>query len=493
MSRVLLVSTYELGARPLGCTVPAAVLEEAGHDVAAVDLAVEGWPAEAAAAADGVVVSVPMHTAMRLGLSVIERLRAERPEVPVLLHGLYAHGAAEAAGERFGPGDVAVTGEVGSVLLEWAGALGGTGDRPAGLLHDLGPARPVARPPQRRAGLPALSAYARLRLGGDERLVGTLETTTGCNHRCRHCPVPVVYGGRSRPVALETVLAEADALVAEGATHLHVADPDFLNRPAHALAFARALSEAHPSVTFDATVKVSHLLRDADHVAELAGAGLVLVTSALESTSQLVLDRLDKGHDAAGGREAIRLLRRHGIEPRPSFLPFTPWTTGQELVDLLDFVAAEDLVWNVDAVQYGIRLLLPPGSLLLESPDADLAASLGATDPVLGGTAWRSPDPLLDRCQEAVAVLAEELAASGAEAPEAYARIRAAVFAELGRSDPGAPPLSGVAGPPGPLRPRLTESWFCCAEPTRIQVAGVASRPPDSPGGPLPFGRTMPG
>ncbi len=63
--------------------------------------------------------------------------------------------------------------------------------------------------------------------------------------------------------------------------------------------------------------------------------------------------------------EAVVLLREHGIEVRPSWLPFTPWTTVDDLVELVDFVVAHDLVANVDPVQYSVRLLVPEGSLLL--------------------------------------------------------------------------------------------------------------------------------
>jgi hypothetical protein len=239
------------------------------------------------------------------------------------------------------------------------------------------------------------------------------------------------------------------------------------------MAFVRELAAAHPGVTFDATIKVSHLLRHAQLLGELARCGLSFVVSALESTSDTVLARLDKGHLGAEGREAVRLLRCHGVEPRPSFLPFTPWTTRDDVVDLLDLVAEEDLVWNVDPVQYGIRLLLPPGSLLLERPDPDLAAALTGADPHAGGTGWRSTDPALDRCQEALASLAEELEGAGAGPEDAYDALRATALSALERPGTARPPVRGLPGPPGPARPRLSESWFCCAEPTGRQQAGL--------------------
>ena len=475
MSRILLLSTYELGARPLGCTVPAAALAADGHEVRALDLSLGTLEPRALEESDGVVVSVPMHTAWRLTMGVLAQIRGSRPDVPVFVHGLYAVATADAAGVLLGPRDVVAAGEVGPALRQWAAGLGeDPGASPAGgpsRLVSLGKARRGPRPPQRRAGLAGLDAYARLVRGAEERLVGTLETSTGCNHTCRHCPVPVVYAGRSRAVALETTLAEADALIAEGARHLHLADPDFLNRPTHARAFARALHGAHPEVSFDATVKVSHLLRHADLLGELARCGLVLVTTALESTSGTVLARLHKGHTAAEMRVALELLRARRIEPRPSFLPFTPWTTRRDVTDLFDFVAEEDLVHNLDAVQYAIRLLLPPGSLLLADPDPVLAASLAGEDRANGGTAWRAADPALDACQEALAACAEQLA--DADARVAYDALRAVAHERLGLADQGAPRPRASGAPPGPERPRLSEAWFCCAEPTRAQLAGV--------------------
>ncbi|MDA8295772.1 MAG: radical SAM protein [Actinomycetota bacterium] len=469
---ILLVSTYELGTRPLGCTVPAALLAEAGHQTEAVDLSLEALRDDDVSWADGVALSVPMHTALRLGLRVLERVRAVAPRVPLFVHGLYAEAAADAFAGRLGPGDVCAAGEVGSALLAWAAALKRPVPPPFARRRALGSPKPAHRPAQARAGLPGLERYAGLQIGDEVRLVGTIETTSGCNHRCRHCPVPVVYGGRSRPVALESILADADAMVAEGATHLHLADPDFVNRPAHARSVLETLSRRHRGLSFDATVKVSHILRHRELFAELAAFGLVLVTTAVESTSDVVLAHLDKGHTRADAVAALGWLRSLSIEVRPSLLPFTPWSTAADLLDLLDFVAEEDLVESVDAVQYGIRLLLPPGSLLAADPDPVLAASLVGEDPAIPGTAWRHLDPAIDALQVTVAALAEQLDQAGAGAREGYEAIRAAYFAGLRRPASPAPAPRSVATAP---RPRLTESWFCCAEPTTAQLSALGA------------------
>ena len=92
--------------------------------------------------------------------------------------------------------------------------------------------------------------------------------------------------------------------------------------------------------------------------------------------------------------EAVTALRSHGIEIRPSWLPFTPWTMVDDLVGLVDFVVAYDLVANVDPVQYSVRLLVPNGSLLLAEPA--MTAHLGGFDPARLGWTWAHPDPVVD-------------------------------------------------------------------------------------------------
>jgi len=319
-----------------------------------------------------------------------------------------------------------------------------------------------------RRDLEPLGRYARLKVGDGEVVTASVEASRGCNHRCRHCPVASVYGGRSRAVDPVTVLADVAQVVAAGAGHISFADPDFLNRPRHALEVAREVHAAFPSLTFDATVKVEHILRHAAIWPELASAGLLFIVSAFESVDDRVLGLLDKGHTAIDEARALRIVRDSGVELRPSWLPFTPWTTLESLADLLEFSAEQDLVASTDPVQYSIRLLLPRSSLLLEHPDPGLTRALTGNERDGGSAGWSAPVAGIDELQLAVAARAE---GSG---DEPFGVTFAAVW-DLVRSA-GAPlaesPLPSVVKRwlPAVERPRLTESWFCCAEPTGAQL-----------------------
>lgn len=469
--RVLLIGTYELGRQPTSLATAAAALAASGHDVDCLDLSVQDWDLALVGRAGVAAISVPMHTAMRTGLAWARRLRDEQPALPICLFGLYATVGHDGADN---PVDHRIAGEFDTQLAAWVDAVAaGPGPRP-GPTAIIDTGRHGTHVPV-RSGLPPLERYARLATGGVEVLAASVDASRGCSHRCRHCPVPVIYDGRVRLVDEATVLADIEQVVEAGARHVTFGDPDFLNAPWHALRIARALHARWPDVTFDCTTKVEHILRHHEVWPELAEAGCLFVVSAFESTNDDTLAILDKGHTVADMAAAIVVLRRHGIEIRPSFLPFTPWTSLDDLCDLVDFVAAHDLVGNVDAVQLTIRLLVPEGSLLVGHPA--MAPWLGAYDQERLGFQWTQADPRVDQVQADVASLVEAAVARGEDSEVTFGRVRDAFYAASGRApEVGVAVSSRSEGPPGP-RARLTEAWFCCAEPTTGQLAGAAALP----------------
>jgi pyruvate-formate lyase-activating enzyme len=458
--KVALVACYELGFQPLRVAAVAGRLRGGGHDVRCLDLSLDPWDPELTRWADRLAISVPMHTAMRIARHTIERARAERPELPVAAFGLYGSTLADVA-------DRVLAGETDAAVCAWV-----DGHDDTVVVHLGHPDADVPAPA--RDLLPPLERYARLVIGDERLLVAQTEATHGCAHRCRHCPVPVIYDGRIRVVDVEAVLADIAQQVGAGARHVSFGDPDFFNGVHHARRIVSAMHERFPDLTFDCTVKVEHILRHADVWPEMAEAGCLFVVSAFESVDDDTLVRLAKDHTAADMARAVELLRQAGIEVRPSWMPFTPWTTREQLQGMLDFVAVHDLVPNVDPVQYTIRLLLPPGSLLLDHPD--LVAHLGEYDTERGCFEWRAADPSVDRLQRELAALVETDVAVGVPAPATYDSIREA----CGLS------AIGASADVEPARPHLTESWFCCAEPTGAQLdleVGVAVSPRGTRGG----------
>jgi radical SAM superfamily enzyme YgiQ (UPF0313 family) len=422
---VLLISCYELGRQPMGLAMPLAFLRRAGIPAQTMDLSVERFDPSRAARADVVAVSVPMHTALRLGTAAARRVRAANPRARIAFFGLYAQLNAEML--LAGPADAVFGGECEEDLAAWI--LG----RPTGA-----PLRRLDFPVPERDGLAPLERYAKLEWGGQLRAAGSVEASRGCLHRCTHCPIPPVYDGRFFVVPEAVVLEDVRRQVRAGARHVTFADPDFLNGPGHSMRIVRAMHREFPDLTFDFTAKVEHLIKRRDLLDELAACGCLFIVSAVESLSDEVLRHLDKGHTAADVRAALALVRGAAIALRPTFVPFTPWTSLEDYREILGFVDEEGLVHHVDPVQLTIRLLVPPGSLLLKSPA--MRPYLGARVPEKLMVEWTHPDPRMDELQRAVT----DAVARGGDFGQVCA-------------------LAGVApvGRPGPIAPRMTEPWFC--------------------------------
>lgn len=462
--KILLVSIYELGHPPFGLAEPAAWLRARNNEVRSLDLAVEEFDEKFFRWADLIAFYLPMHTATRLAARLIPRARALNARAHLAAYGLYAP-MNEGYLRRLGVRTV-LGGEFEAGLTALAERLSRGEEWPEGSQ----PEPRISTAKQRflvpdRSDLPPLDRYARLLLpDGEERVAGYVEASRGCKHRCRHCPIVPVYEGRFRIVPREIVLADIRQQVAVGARHITFGDPDFLNGPAHAFAIVREMHKEFPDISYDATIKVEHLLAAGESLRVLKDTGCVFVTTAVESFDESVLVRLDKRHTRADVYRVVRLLRALDLALSPTFVPFTPWTTLAGYRDLLSNLAALDLVDAVAPVQLSIRLLIPPGSRLLDLDD--IHAYLAPLDEEALSYPWSNPDPRVDALQAEVQALVQ--GDEGRARGEIFARIRDLAHTCAGLAAPSLPPPSQ-----GRFTPRLSEPWYCCAEPTDEQLASV--------------------
>ena len=439
---MVLISTYELGRQPFGLASPAAWLRAAGHEVTMADVSCAPMPRVAVEQADLIAFFLPMHTATKLALRLMDRVKHVNPGAHLCAYGLYAP-----LNERLlrgaGVGTI-LGGEFEAGLVELASRRR-NGGAPLISLD-----RQQFQVPD-RTGLPPLGAYAQLVVGRTTRRVGYTEASRGCKHLCRHCPVVPVYRGTFRVVQPEVVLEDIRRQVAAGAEHITFGDPDFFNGPGHAVPILRALHEEWPRLSYDVTIKVEHLLRHAELLPVLRDTGCAFVTSAVESLDDTVLARLDKGHTRVDFLEVLRLMRAAELPMSPTFIPFTPWTTLAGYREFLRELAGLGLAEQVAPIQLAIRLLIPEGSLLLELDEVrqmiGLFDSRGLCYP------WRNPDPAVDRlCTDIQALIkAEEKKRAG----------RGEIFRKIWNlAQAGEWPVDVPMAARATI-PYLTEPWYC--------------------------------
>ena len=203
---------------------------------------------------------------------------------------------------------------------------------------------------------------------------------------------------------------------------------------------ARIVEAMHgefPSLTYDVTVKVEHLINHSDLLPVLQRTGCLFVTSAVESLDDDVLQRLDKGHTRADFFEVVKRFRDAGLTLSPTFIPFTPWTTWEGYRDLLSTLLDLNLVENVSPVQLALRLLVMNGSLLLDQVAPD----------------WKNPDPSLDRLSARLLRLVA--------AEQKQNRARPGIFRKIWEAAHSRPLPENFDLIPRAAIPYMDEPWYC--------------------------------
>ena len=442
---VTLIATYELGRQPFGLASPAAWLRRAGHEVRCCDLSRQSFDADAVARARLVAFHLPMHTATRLAVPVIQRVRRINPNAALCAYGLYAPLNAphlRSLGVRHILG-----GEFEADLVRVAdGEVIGTQGATGAALPRLDLITPW------REDLPELDRYATLQCGEERRVTGYTEASRGCRHHCRHCPIVPVYDGRFRIVPPDVVLADIEAQVAQGARHITFGDPDFFNGIGHAMRVVEAVAEHCPGVTYDVTIKVEHLIAHAQRLPRLRETGCLFVTSAVESFDDAVLARLRKGHTRRDVERAVKLCRDAGLTLAPTFIAFTPWTTREMYRDLLAEIDRLDLVDQVAPIQLTLRLLVTAGSALLELDE--LRRQVGPFDDGKLVYPWRHADPAVERLADDVAAIAGRRMTADRRA--VYEEIRMRAHAGCSAPSPRSAPARQRVD-----TPYLNEPWYC--------------------------------
>lgn len=443
--RALLVSTYDLGRQPFGLASPAAWLRAAGVEVECADASRGPISDDQFASASLIGFYLPMHTATRLAVPLIDRARQLNPSARLCAYGLYAPLNAEWLRER---GVEVLGAEAEQELVDLVKShIATPKSRSVPRLRFITPDR---------AGLPPLETYASLRMpDGSRRIIGSTDATRGCKHLCRHCPIVPVYKGQFRVVPLDVVMADVRAQVAAGAQHISFGDPDFLNGPTHSRHLVERIRAEFPGLSYDVTIKIEHLLKHADMIPLLRQTGCLFICSAVESIDDAVLKHLRKGHSRSDFVEVARLCRDAGITLVPTFVAFTPWTTLKGYVEQLDLLQELDLIEQVAPVQLAIRLLVTAESPLLELDDIRRVVS--PFDAASLTWPWQHDDPRVDNLQ------AEVMRIVGAASTLPRAQVFAAIAA-VAREYADLPPVHRDQKARTPV-PYVSEPWYCCAEP----------------------------
>ena len=465
--RVLLLSTYDLGHQPFALASLSAAVSKDGAEVICNDLAVEPLKEEAVKNSSLIALHLAMHTATRLALQLLPRLRILNPNAHICFFGLYAPMLGNILVEERNMSFIG--GEFETAVKKLCYKLNGSDPFNSHERNVTIIGKYRFQVPD-RTKLPTLDNYAYLEeANGDRKITGYTEASRGCKHVCLHCPVVPVYGGRFFIVPVDIVMKDIRQLVEAGAEHISFGDPDFFNGPKHALDIIAKLHVEFPHLGYDVIIKVEHLLKHQQLLAVLKNTGCRFITTAVESVDDHVLLKLKKGHSTADFSEVVEITKRLDLHLSPTFIPFTPWSTVQNYQCLLKTIVDLGLVDNVASVQLSIRLLIPLGSRLLELEE--IKARAPQFDQEALSYPWQFSDPQMETLANNVRQIVEE--------GEQRSKTRREIFMELWEASNNAQePATGLSKTLNLSLdytdiPKMSEAWYCCAEPTRFQAEQI--------------------
>ena len=332
--RVLVVSPFEAEMQPMAAACAAAAIRAQGAEVA-------GWDAcllpdaQPAGPFDLALISVQQFEGLERGMELARRLTGQGGTA-VVAFGQYAqmnHRAflEIADGVAFDEPE-----RLAQELVEAAGGERELASVPALLTRDgmtpKPPGRRIAVPVPARDLFPSLVHYPAHHSAFG--LMGNIEASRGCHHKCTYCSVYGAYDGGVAAYEPDTVLADALQLADEGVSHFCFIDAEFFNSRTIGVGVVERLVDQIGPVTFEITTRVDHILDYGKELEKLVSLGLRRVTSALEFPSDRILRIFDKHIDVEHMKAAIVEAERMGFELYPTFIPFTPWVRVRRIAGL---------------------------------------------------------------------------------------------------------------------------------------------------------------
>ena len=246
----------------------------------------------------------------------------------------------------------------------------------------------------------------------------------------------------------------------QGAEHISFNDPDFFNGPIHALKILEALNQKFPKITYDSTIKVEHIIKYQKYFKELASLNMAFVISAFETTNDKVLTILEKNHTSNDLNNSIEISKKFGIDIRPTWMPFSPWTELEDLSNIVELIEGYQLRETVDPIQLTIKLLIPKHSLIIKRPE--IKKYLGDYEKESLSFQWQYENIHAEKLQSSLFDFI--LKNSELDEHKQYLGMVSIIEEFTGTK------LLTNTNYDFKKVPKLSETWFCCAEPSKIQL-----------------------
>ncbi len=155
----------------------------------------------------------------------------------------------------------------------------------------------------------------------DGKYATSLITSRGCPFRCEFCAASEIMGGRWRQRSVENVIEEIELLWRKyGFGSLIFFDDNFTLLPKRAIAISESILRKGIKLSWWAFGRADEIVRNEDMVEAMSEAGCRMMFVGFESGSDEVLREYGKKLKSNISLDAIRVLRKYGIDVFGSFI-----------------------------------------------------------------------------------------------------------------------------------------------------------------------------
>jgi len=345
---------------PMGLYSVGAVLKDAGYDVEILNWHdINKRPEKiretfAGSKPDVIGLSI-LHGNRWGGIEIARIAKDVDPDVTVVFGGVGATFLWKHFLKHFPEVDFVVTGEGEYSFLNLVRAL----ERPG--VPDLDLIRGVA---VRKGGEPFSTGRAKPIRKLDDLPVPAkyftyqhVSSSRGCAWDCAFCGSPRFWGRGIRFRSPDHFVQELEMLFHKGVTFFYVSDDAFTVDRERAIDICRRIVRKKLPITWYAISRVNCV--DEEVLVWMRKAGCIQISYGIESGSEEIRERLNKGINRDQIKQAFALTTKHGILSRAYFIYGSPgetWATIQQTIDLMMEIRPLSAVFYILDMFPGTRL-----------------------------------------------------------------------------------------------------------------------------------------
>ena len=219
-----------------------------------------------------------------------------------------------------------------------------------------------------------ISSYKNIWMENNGYFSLNIATTRGCPFKCNWCAKPI-YGNRYNSRSPQKVVEEIELLMNNyQVNYFWMCDDIFGLKPGWVQEFRDIVKEKGLKFKYKIQSRVDLLLQE-DTIAALAESGADTVWVGAESGSQKILDAMDKGTKVEQIYKATKILKNNGIKPA-FFLQFGYLGETKEDID-----KTINMVLDLMPEEIGISVSYPlPGTKFYEKVKEQLKEKANWTD-----------------------------------------------------------------------------------------------------------------